>query len=135
MEVRWTGNNTRDINRILESHMARAEPDGARLHLVGMGLNTHISVGDVVIVEGDRLGIKRAKPLPVIDKFVTWEGDNVLEIDDFLKLYGVNLQVMGERLNIFAAHELMASLGRGDRITKASDGNIVVSRAGQHHRV
>jgi hypothetical protein len=99
-----------------------------------MGLNTHISVGDTVMVDGDRLGIKRAKPLPVIDPFVTWEGDNLLEIDDFLKLYGVRLEVMNERLNIHAGHELMASLGRGDRVTK-SNGNVVISRAGQHHRV
>jgi hypothetical protein len=114
--------------------MARAEPDGGRLHLVGMGLNTHICVGDTVMVDGDRLGIKRAKPLPGVDPFVTWEGDNVLEIDDFLKLYGVRLEVMNERLNIHAGHELMASLGRGDRVTKSS-GNVVISRAGQHHRV
>jgi hypothetical protein len=133
--VRWTGNNTRDINRLLEQHAARAEPDGGRLHLVGMGVNTHICVGDTVMVDGDRLGITRAKPLPTIDKFVTWEGDNLLEIDDFLRLYGVRLEVISERLNVFGGHELMASLGRGDRITKASDGNIVVSRAGQHHRV
>lgn len=99
-----------------------------------MGLNTHISVGDTIMVEGDRLGIKRAKPLPTVDPYVTWEGDNVLEIDEFLKLYGVRLEVMSDRLNVYAGHELMASLGRGDRITKAN-GNIVVSRAGQHHRV
>lgn len=134
-EVRWTGNNTRDVNRLLESHMARAEPDGGRLHLVGMSLNTHICVGDTVMVEGDRLGIKRAKPLPTVDPYVTWEGDNLLEIDDFLKLYGVRLEVMSDCLAVHAGPDLMASLGRGDRITKASDGNIVVSRAGQHHRV
>lgn len=134
IQVKWTGNNTRDVNRLLEQHMARAEPDGARLHLVGMGLNTHITIGDTVMVEGDRLGIKRAKPLPTVDPFVTWEGDNVLEIDDFLKLYGVRIEVVSERLNIHAGHELMASLGRGDRVTK-SNGNIVISRAGQHHRV
>lgn len=134
-EVRWTGNNTRDVNRLLESHSARAEPDAGRLHLVGMGLNTYISVGDIVMVDGDRLGIKRSKPLPKVEPFVTWEGDNLLEIDDFLKLYGVRLEVMSERLNIFAGHEMMASLGRGDRITKASTGNVVISRAGQHHRV
>ena len=133
-EVRWMGHNTQAVNRLLDEHLARAEPDGARLHIVGMGLNTHISVGDVVIVEGDRLGIKRAKPLPSIDPYVTWEGDNLLEIDEFLKFYGVNLQVMSERLNIYAGPDLMASLGRGDRITKAN-GNVVISRAGQHHRV
>jgi hypothetical protein len=114
--------------------MARAEPDAGRLHLVGMGLNTHISVGDIVMVEDGRLGIKRAKPLPSIDPYVTWEGDNLLEIDEFLKLYGVRLEVMSERLNIFAGSDLMASLGRGDRITKAN-GNVVISRAGQHHRI
>ena len=133
-EVRWTGNNTRDVNRLLESHMARAEPDGPRLHLVGMGLNTHISVGDTVIIDGDRLGIKRAKPIPQADPYVTWEGDNLLEIDDFLKLYGVRLEVMADRLNIHTPIELIASLGRGDRITKASSGQIIVSRAGEHHR-
>lgn len=129
------GNNTGAVNKLLEEYLARAEPDGARLHIVGMGLNTHISVGDAILIEGDRLGVKRAKPAPTIDPFITWEGDNPLEIDDFLKLYGVRLEVMNDRLNIHAAHELMASLSRGDRITKASTGEIVVSRAGQHHRV
>jgi hypothetical protein len=134
IEVRWTGNNTRAISRLLEEHMARAEPDGGRLHLVGMGLNTHICVGDVVVVEGDRLGIKRVKPLPAVDPYVTWEGDNLLEVDEFLTLYGARLAVMGDQLTIHAGHELMASLARGDRITK-SKGNVVISRAGEHHRV
>jgi hypothetical protein len=134
-EVRWMGNNTGAVNKLLAEHMARAELDGAHLHIVGMGLNTHISVGDTVLIEGDRLGIKRLKPTPQPDKFVTWAGDNVLEIDDFLKLYGVRLEVMNDLLNIHAGNDLMASLGRGDRITKASTGEIVVSRAGQHHRV
>ena len=128
------GNNTSAINRLLDEYMARAEPDGPRLHIVGMGLNTHIMVGDTVVVEGDRLGIKRAKPLPVVDPYVTWEGDNLFEVDEFLTLYGVRLSVMGEQLIIHAGHELMASLGRGDRITKAN-GSVVISRAGQHHRV
>lgn len=135
-QVRWLGNNIGAVNKLLESHMARAEPDGARLHLVGMGLNTHISVGDTVVIEGDRLGIRRATPLVKADPYMTWTGDNVLEIDDFLKLYGVRLQVMNEQLSIFTtSNELLALLGRGDRITKAADGNVVVSRVGQHHRV
>lgn len=134
-EVRWTGNNTRDVNKLLEDHLARAEPDGATLHIVGIGLNTHICVGDVVLIENDRLGIKRVKPAPQADPFVTWTGDNVFEIDDFLKLYGVHIDVMNDLLNIHAGHDLMASLGRGDRITKSSTGEIVISRAGQHHRV
>lgn len=134
-EIRWLGNNTGAINKLLEAYMVRAEPDGPRLHLVGMGLNTHISVGDTVTVENDRLGIRRVKPLVKVGPYVTWEGDNLLEIDDFLKLYGVRLQVMSELLAIFTGtNELIASLGRGDRVTK-TDGNIVVSRAGQHHRV
>jgi hypothetical protein len=134
-QVRWMGNNTQAVNRLLDEYMARAEPDGGRLHIVGMGLNTHISVGDTVAIENGQLGIKRVKPLPAVEPFVTWEGDNLLEIDDFLKLYGVRLEVMSEILNVFAGHEIMATLGRGDRITKASDGNVVISRAGQHHRV
>lgn len=133
-EVRWHGNNTEAVNKLLREHHAVAEPDGPRLHLVGIGLNTHISVGDVVIVEGDRLGIKRSKPQPQIDPYLTWTGDNLFEMDDFLKLYGVRLEVMAERLNVFAGRDLMASLGRGDRVTKTS-GNVIVSRAGEHHRV
>lgn len=134
-EVRWMGNNTSAVNRLLSEHMARAEPDGAQLHIVGVGLNTHICVGDTVIVEGDRLGIKRLKPIPQVEKYVTWTGDNLFEIDDFLKLYGVNLSVMSDRLNIHGGKGLMASLGRGDRITKSATGEIIVSRAGEHHRV
>jgi hypothetical protein len=90
------------------------------------------------MVDGDRLGIKRTKPLPTVDPFVTWEGDNLLEVDDFLKLYGVRIEVISDRLNIFAGHELMASMGRGDRVTKklgSSQAHIEISRAGQHHRV
>lgn len=134
-EIRWHGNNTAAINKLLESHMARAEPDGSKLHLVGMGLNTHISVGDAAIVEGNRLGIRRAKPLVKADPYMTWTGDNLLEIGDFLKVYGVRLQVMSEQLAIFTvSNQLIATLGRGDRVTK-TDGNIVISRAGQHHKV
>jgi hypothetical protein len=133
-ELRWMGNNTEAVNKLLAEHHARAEPDSGRLHLVGIGLNTHISVGDTLLVEGERLGIKRSKADPQIAKYVTWAGDNVLEIDDFLTLYGVRLEVMNERLNVYAGQNLMASLGRGDRITKADAGNIIVSLAGQHHR-
>ena len=133
-EVRWMGNNTGAVNKLLAEHMARAEPDGGRLHLVGMGLNVHVSVGDTILVEGDRIGIRRSKPAPEADKYVTWEGDNLLEIDDFLLLNGVRLEVMADRLNIYAGHEIMASLGRGDRITKSGD-QIIISRAGEHHRV
>jgi hypothetical protein len=135
VKVTWHGNNTAAINTLLDGFMARAEPDGPRLHLVGMGLNTFVSVGDTIETEGDRLGIHRKKPLEQPDRYVTWEGNNILEIDEFLKLQGVWIEVSSERLNIHAQDKTIASLGRGDRITKKADGNIVVSRAGQHHRV
>lgn len=134
-EVCWTGDNTPEVNQLLESHAVRTEPDGNYLHLLGIGLNTHISIGDTILIEGERLGIKRATTDAQPDKFVTWTGANVLEIDDFLKSYGVRLEVMADRLNVYAGHEIMASLGRGDRITKVSTGDIVVSRAGEHHRI
>ncbi len=134
MKLRWTGNNTDQLSKLLADFHARAEPDGATLHLVGIGLNTHISVGDTLIIEGSRLGIRRDKPQQKDEKYVTWEGDNLLEIDDFLLLYGVRIEVISDRLLIHGGHELIASIGRGDRITKASSGDIVISRAGQHHR-
>lgn len=129
------GNNTTAVDRLLREHHARAEPDGPRLHLVGIGLNTHICVGDAVLVEGDRLGIKRSKPVPTVDKYVIWTGENLLEVDDFLQLYGIRLEVMSDLLNIHGGHQLIASLRRGDRVTKASTGEIVVTRAGEHYRV
>ena len=133
-EILWDGSNTIEVDRLLKSGNARAEPDAGKLHILGIGLNTHISIGDSLMIEGGRLGIKRATVEPQPDKFVTWTG-NLLEIDEFLKPYGVRVEVMAERLNIYAGHEIMASLSRGDRITKTAAGEIVVSRVGEHHRV
>lgn len=130
----WNGNNTDEINSLLSSHEAKAEPDSGKLHLVGLGLNTHICVGDTVLVEHDRLGIKRAHPIPKLNPYVTWTGANLFEVDDFLLLYGVRLEIVTERLNVWAGNTMVASLGRGDRITKAN-GQVVVSRVGERHRV
>lgn len=133
-EILWTGDNTLDVDQLLKAHNARAESDSGKLHILGIGLNTHISVGDSLLIEGGRLGIRRATIEPPPDPFVIWTG-NLLEIDEFLKPYGVRVEVMAERLNIYAGHEIMASLSRGDRITKTAACDIVVSRAGEHHRI
>jgi hypothetical protein len=128
----WTGKNTSAVRMALQDHMVQAEMDGTRLHLHGLGLNTHISEGDAIDVDGDRLQIRRRAP-NLLDPYVTWKGHNVFEFEDFLKLYGVRFEVVRERLNIHGGDQLIASLGRGDRVTKA-DGQIVVTRAGEHHR-
>ena len=130
--VTWDGRNTEALTTILSQHDVSIEKDGSRLHLHGIGLNTFISEGDAVEVDGDRLGIRRATPLPQKDVYLTWTGANVLAFDDFLKLYAINMAVVGECLNIYAGPNLMCSLARGDRITKR-DGQIVVSRAGKDH--
>jgi hypothetical protein len=116
----------------LQEHMVQAEHDGSRLHLHGLGFNTHISEGDALELEGDRLQIRRKQP-NLFDPYVTWTGANVFEFEDFLKLYGVRLEVEGDNLNVHATDKLLACLRRGDRVTKSA-GQIIVSRAGQHHR-
>lgn len=131
--VMWDGKNTAEVGAQLHRHAMSIERDGSRLHLFGIGLNTFICEGDAILVDGDRLGIRRAHDEPKIDKYLTWTGANVMDFDDFLKLYNVNMAVVGDQLNIYAGPDLMASLRRGDRITKAN-GTIVVSRAGKDHR-
>lgn len=128
----WTGKNTSAIRMALQEHMVHAELDGTRLHLHGLGLNTHIGEGDAVDVENDRLQIRRKQP-NLFDPYVTWTGSNVFEFDDFLKLYGVRIEVAGDNLSVYGGDELLASLRRGDRVTKSA-GNIIVTRAGEHHR-
>lgn len=130
----WNGSNTKELEALLANHCVSIEKDGTRLHLYGLGLNTFICEGDELCMDGDSLGIKRSKPAPKVDQYLTWTGENVMDFDDFLKLYGVNMAVMNERLNVYAGSELMCSLGRGDRITKRA-GQVIVSRAGQHHRI
>jgi hypothetical protein len=128
----WNGKNTSAIRMALQEHMVQAELDGTRLHLHGLGLNTHLSEGDAIDMAGDRLQIKRRVP-NLFDPYVTWTGANVFEFEDFLKLYGVRFEIVGERLTVHGGGKLLASLGRGDRVT-TSAGQVVVTRAGQHHR-
>lgn len=127
----WNGRNTSAIRMALQEHMVQAELDGSRLHLHGLGLNTHISEGDAIAVDGDRLQIQRKQP-NLHDPYVTWTGANVFEFEDFLKLYGVRFEVAGDNLNVHGGDKLLACLRRGDRVTKSA-GQIIVSRAGQHH--
>jgi hypothetical protein len=128
----WNGKNTSAIRMALQEHMVQAELDGTRLHLHGLGLNTHLSEGDAIDLDGDRLQIRRRAP-NLLDPYVTWKGHNVFEFEDFLKLYGVRFEVVGDRLNVHGGDQLIATLGRGDRVTK-SDGQVIVTRAGEHHR-
>lgn len=133
-QLQWKGDNVAEIEKLLGNHLARADKEGDKLHLIGIGLNIEVALGDSVIVDGDRLGILRANVKPQPDPFIVWTGANVDEFTAFLKPYGVWLAVTGEKLSIYGGNLHFATMGRGDRIT-ISGGNVVVSRAGKDHRV
>lgn len=130
--VQWTGNNASEIEGLLSNHLARADKHGDKLHLIGIGLDVEMTLGDSIVMDGDRLGIVRSgSPLP--PDTITWDGTNVPAINEFLGAAGVWLLVEGEILSIYGGDTLIAALNRGDRIEKTA-GQITISRAGKDHR-
>ena len=130
--VQWTGDNAQEIERLLANHLARADKHGDKLTLIGIGLSLELSLGDSIMLDGDRLGVVRAgNPIP--PDTITWDGTNVPAINEFLEAAGVWLLVEGEILSIYGGNTPIASLNRGDRIEKTA-GQITISRAGKDHR-
>lgn len=130
--VQWNGENAAEIERLLSAHLARADKHGDKLQLIGIGLNIELSLGDSIMLDGDRLGVVRAgAPLP--PERITWDGTNVLAFNEFLQPYGVWMLVEGEMLSIYGGSTLFAVLNRGDFIEKRN-GQMHVSRAGKDHR-
>lgn len=128
----WDGDNAAAVEKMLGQHLARADKAGDKLRLIGIGLNVELNLGDTVLLDGDRLGIVRAKAgLP--QDFITWTGDNLPALEGFLKPYDVNLLVEGERLSIYGGFQHIATLNRGDRVER-KNGQMVVSRVGKDHR-
>jgi hypothetical protein len=131
--VQWKGDNTGEIEHLLRDHLVRADKAGDKLQVHGIGLNIELSLGDSLIVEGDRLGVLRAATTqPLKEAYVTWKGDNVAEMARFMSDYKVDFMVTGELLSVIGK-EVSVVLARGDRLVKR-DGQIVVSMAGKQHR-
>jgi hypothetical protein len=131
--VQWKGDNAQEVEQLLQGHLARADQVGDHLLIRGLGIHLELSLGDSLMLDGDRLGVRRsAGAAPLQESSVTWKGDNVKEIARFMTDYQVEYLVMGECLHIIAAQETVV-LGRGDRLVKR-DGQIVVSIAGKQHR-
>jgi len=128
----WDGDNIKLIEQFLEKHLVRADKHGDKLHLIGIGLNVELSLGDRIMLDGDRLGIVRAGGLVPPD-VLTWDGTNVPAFNEFLAHAGVWLLVEGEYLTIYAGPNPIATLNRGDRLEKR-EGQIVVLRAGKDFR-
>jgi hypothetical protein len=130
--VIWNGENVAEIECMLAGHLARADKHGDKLHLIGIGLNVELGLGDSVLLDGDRLGIVRVgDPMP--PDVITWDGTNVPAINEFLAPYHVWLAVQGEMLCVYGGSELIAAMNRGDRIEKIGS-QIHISRAGKDHR-
>lgn len=131
--VQWTGGNQAAIDQLLAGHMVATEIQiGHKLRIHGIGLETIIDLGDFVILDGDSLGIRRT---PVAsDEFVTWTGKNLDKVEAFTTGAGVRFEVHDETLSVYGGDQLFAELNRGDRITR-QNGNMVVTRLGEHHRI
>lgn len=131
----WDGDNAKEIERLLSHHLARADKAGDKLRLIGIGLNVELSLGDTVLLDGDRLGIVRAGAgVPdLYPEMVVWAGDNLSAFEEFLKPSGIHLLVEGERLSIYGGFQHIATLNRGDRVER-KNGQMHVSRVGKDHR-
>jgi len=63
--VQWRLDNLDEIEAMLEPFHARCRQDGDDLLIQSIGgLDTHISPGDCLLLDGDRLGILRAPTEP-----------------------------------------------------------------------
>lgn len=131
----WDGDNAAEIEGMLNRHLVRTDKDGDKLALIGIGLNVSLDLGDTVLLDGDRLGIVRAGSgvSDLYPEMVVWAGNNLPAFEEFLKPYGVNLLVEGERLSIYGGFQHIATLNRGDRVER-KNGQMVVSRVGKDHR-
>jgi hypothetical protein len=140
--VLWRGDNVKDVERLLAGYLVRADREGEKLLVRGLGINVTLEPGDTLILDRDeralgrrfpRVGIQRAptKGRPA-ELFVTWKGDNVAEIGRFVSAYQVELMVVGENLHLIGKAETIV-LKRGDRVLERN-GQLVISVAGKTHR-
>ncbi len=133
--VQWTGDNALECDRLLRNHQARADKKADKLHIVGLGLNVTLELGDSLIVKDDRLGVQRkVKAESEVETWVTWEGNNLPKLKAFLSQYEVRLEVIGARLLLHGDTSGLPwfELNYGDRLVKR-DGHIVVSKLGKTH--
>lgn len=134
--VQWRGDNAAEAERLLAQHLARADKHGDKLHLVGIGLNVELSLGDSLVMEGDRLGIQRAvTTAPLTEEFVTWTGENMGSVISFMRAYQVRIEVVDGKIRLYGDDSYLPwfTLRKGDRLIKR-DGQIIVSLAGRDHR-
>lgn len=132
--VQWNGENQTQIDRLLAGHQARADKKADKLHIVGIGLNVTLELGDSVVVKDDRLGIQRHSVKTGPDPFVTWDGNNLPKLQRFLKAYAVRFEVVGNKLLLHGdtTGTPWFVLSYGDRLIKR-DGQIIVSKLGKTH--
>lgn len=135
--VQWTGDNKAEIDRFLSSHLARADKEGEKLKVVGIGVNIEVGLGDSLILDRDRLGIRRAHDLTARTKetWVTWQGNNLDKCKEFLKAHKVRLEVQAGKLGLFGDDSPYPwfILKTGDRLIKRG-AEIIVSVEGRDHR-
>jgi hypothetical protein len=135
--VQWQGDNVAEVERMLAGHLVRADKEGDLLKLTGIGISTEIKPGDSVVLERDRLGVRRAHDLTRRTKetWVTWQGNNLDKCKEFLKAYKVRFEVQGNKLGLFGDESPLPwfILKPGDRLVKRG-GEIVISVEGRDHR-
>lgn len=128
--VQWRGDNAVEADHLLQAHQARADKVGSKLHVVGIGLNAELDLGDSLIMEGDRLGILRATtPSPTKETWVTWQGNNLAKVLEFLKHYDVQALPRGRYLDLYGDRTRVPwfILNLGDRLV-LRDGQIIVAK-------
>lgn len=134
--VEWKGDNTAEVESLLQRHVARADREGDLCHIRGIdGLDLMLQPGDHLTVEGDRLGVfRQGKPAP--EPEVTWTGINMAEVAQFIHRFHVErVEVVGNDLMLYAPGDIRPTVAtRGDKLIERG-GWLVVSKAGKDHRV
>lgn len=133
--VQWRGDNAAEVEHLLRNHLARADKHGDKLHVMGLGgLDITLELGDSVVIEDDRLGVMRRQPQEGPEQWVTWDGNNLGKVAQFLIGWDVRPDVVGADLFLYAKTGGYLVLKRGDRLVKRH-GEIVISKGGKDHRV
>ncbi len=133
--VKWTGDNLKDVERLLRRHDAQAYKHGDVLHITGEGLYISLSLGDQLILDGERLGVIRPAT-KVAETEIIWDGNNVFEMSRFLSPFNVRCELIGRTLLVhdMTRGEEPARLEPGDKLIERGS-MIVLSKAGKDHLI
>ena len=150
MKTHWDGENLNEIALLFNEFDVHVEQNGDTVRITGPDdFEAKLQVGDAIDLGGGGAGFKitRASDPAVEDPYITWTGNNMFDIVQFIEGWLAitpsvidNLLVLEwieERGHVFTveamSQKMQCFLERGDRLVQRGM-QLIVSRAGTDHR-